>query len=213
MKARAAIWNLVRALRLGTDEAILLPSYTCGAEVDAVLKAGAHVRFYRIDRSARIDVDSLPAISPGDRGVLVTHFFGFADSELDSICDLCREHGLFLIEDCAHALYSHHRGRPLGTFGDAAVFSLWKTLPLPDGGAVRTNGSLQVAADDPAALARTDAAGGQTRPGITPGRPARACRECSHETDGRSRNEARRPALEAWTRATGTVRFRVSILT
>jgi perosamine synthetase len=61
------------------------------------------------------------------------------------IADLCREHGLFLIEDCAHALYSTHLGRPLGAFGDAAVFSLWKTLPMPHGAAVLANVPLDVA--------------------------------------------------------------------
>ena len=33
----------------------------------------------------------------------------------------------------------HTFGRPLGTFGDASIFSLWKSLPLPNGGAVLAN--------------------------------------------------------------------------
>src|SRR6185295_8963011 len=41
--------------------------------------------------------------------------------------------------DCAHALYSRLGDRSLGTFGDIAIFSPWKSLPLPDGGLLVLN--------------------------------------------------------------------------
>jgi perosamine synthetase len=140
VKARNGIWQLIQALGLGESEIVLVPSYNCGAELDAVLRAPAAVRFYRVGRSAQIDVDDLrQAIEPRTRGVIVTHYFGFPQPDLRAIVELCRDHSLVLIEDCAHALYSTHLGRPLGTFGDAGIFSLWKTLPLPNGGAVLAN--------------------------------------------------------------------------
>ena len=140
VRARNGIWQLIRALGLQEPDVVLVPSYNCGAELDAVLRAPATVRFYRVDRSARIDVDDLrQAIEPRTRAVIVTHYFGFPQPDLVAIGELCRDHGLVLIEDCAHALYSTHLGRSLGTFGDASVFSLWKTLPMPDGGAVLAN--------------------------------------------------------------------------
>lgn len=145
-KARDAIWQTVRALAPGPGENVLLPSYNCGAEVDAVLKAPAGVRFYRVDREARIDLRDLRgSIGAETRAVLVTHYFGFPQPDLPEIVELCRSRGLLLIEDCAHALLSSPGGRPLGTYGDVAVFSLWKTLPVPDGAAARANGRLSVA--------------------------------------------------------------------
>jgi perosamine synthetase len=136
-KGRNGIWHLVRALALDESEVVLVPSYNCGAEVDAVLRAPARVRFYRVDRTGLIDVDEFRrAIEPAARAAIVTHSFGLAQPDLSAVVDLCREHNLFLIEDCAHALYSTYRGRALGTFGDASVFSLWKTLPIPNGAAV-----------------------------------------------------------------------------
>ena len=143
VRARNGIWQLIQALGLQESDVVLVPSYNCGAELDAVLRAPATVRFYRVDRSARIDVDDLrQAIEPRTRAVILTHYFGFPQPDLDAIGELCRDHGLVLIEDCAHALYSTHLGRSLGTFGDASVFSLWKTLPMPDGGAVLANDAL-----------------------------------------------------------------------
>jgi perosamine synthetase len=137
VKARNGLWWLIRALGLDETDTVVVPSYNCGAELDALLKAPATIRFYRVDRSARIDLGHLQqAIEPGTRAVVVTHYFGFAQPDLAAIVELCRDRDLVLIEDCAHALYSTHQGRPLGTFGDAGIFSLWKTLPTPDGGAV-----------------------------------------------------------------------------
>jgi perosamine synthetase len=145
IKARNGLWELIRALGVQGSEIVLVPAYNCGPEVDAVLKAPATVRFYRVDSLARIDVDHLrQAIEPRTRAVVVTHYFGFPQPELPEIVDLCRDRGLFLIEDCAPALYSTHLGRPLGTFGDAGIFSLWKTLPMPNGGAVLVNGPLHL---------------------------------------------------------------------
>ena len=143
VRARNGIWQLIRALGLQESDVVLVPSYNCGAELDAVLRAPATVRFYRVDLSARIDVDDLrQAIEPRTRAVIVTHYFGFPQPDLVAIGELCSDNGLVLIEDCAHALYSTHLGRSLGTFGDASVFSLWKTLPMPDGGAVLANDAL-----------------------------------------------------------------------
>jgi hypothetical protein len=66
----------------------------------------------------------------------VTHYFGFP-AELTEVRPMCREAGIPLIEDCAHALYSSRGQEPLGVEADAAIFSIAKTLPVPDGGALR----------------------------------------------------------------------------
>lgn len=144
-KARNGIWRLMQALKLQASEIVLVPAYNCGAELDAVLRVPARVRFYRVDRRARIDLDDLrQAIEPATRCVIVTHYFGFSQPELLEVVEFCRDRGLVLVENCAHSLYSMHMDRPLGTFGDASVFSLPKKLPMAYGGAVLANSPLQV---------------------------------------------------------------------
>lgn len=139
-KGRNAIWHAAGALKLLPGDTILLPSYHCGAELDAILKTGANVDFYRVDRSARIDAAHLESlIREGARAVLITHYFGFPDPRLAEVLALCRARNLFVVEDCAHALYSRSEGELLGTFGNVAAFSLFKSLPAPHGGAVRIN--------------------------------------------------------------------------
>jgi dTDP-4-amino-4,6-dideoxygalactose transaminase len=116
--------------------AVLMPAYHHGVEVEAVRATGATVRFYRVDEQLRIDLDDLAKRmrTPDVRVVYLTHYAGFAQPvrEVKALCD---ELGLPLFEDCALSLLSRdERGRPLGSTGDAAVFCLYKTLPLPHGG-------------------------------------------------------------------------------
>jgi dTDP-4-amino-4,6-dideoxygalactose transaminase len=92
------------------------------------------VRFYPIDRSLEPDLAALAALCTGaTRALFVIHFLGWPQP-MAEIQSFCRSRGLLLIEDCALALLSEHEGRPLGSFGDHAVFCLYKTLPVPNGG-------------------------------------------------------------------------------
>jgi dTDP-4-amino-4,6-dideoxygalactose transaminase len=71
----------------------------------------------------------------GLAGVLTTNLYGLPDRvhELRSRCDRL---GIPLIEDAAHAIETTVDGRPIGTFGDAAVFSFSKHVGAPYGGIV-----------------------------------------------------------------------------
>jgi dTDP-4-amino-4,6-dideoxygalactose transaminase len=129
--ARGAIYQLFRALRGGT---VLVPSYHHGNEVRAIRAAGATIRFYPVDRQMRPDLDAIDRLCrPGVTALFVIHYLGFPQP-LGVLAPLCRERGVALVEDCALALLSESEGRPLGSVGDYAVFCLYKTLPVPNGG-------------------------------------------------------------------------------
>jgi len=138
--ARAALYRVVESLNLSSEKVVLLPSYHCGVEVEAVLRAGCEVDFYRINPNMTIDFESLlDKINNKTKAILITHFFGFPQN-ISSLLELCRKKNIFLIEDCAHALYSKFSdGEWLGTKGDFSIFSMRKTIFLPNGGAVRVN--------------------------------------------------------------------------
>jgi dTDP-4-amino-4,6-dideoxygalactose transaminase len=129
--ARNAIYQLIRALGGGT---VLVPSYHHGNEVRAIRAAGATIRFYPVDREMRPDLDAIDRLCrPGVTALFVIHYLGFSQP-LDVLAPLCRERGVRLVEDCALALLSESKGRPLGSVGDYGVFCLYKTLPVPNGG-------------------------------------------------------------------------------
>jgi dTDP-4-amino-4,6-dideoxygalactose transaminase len=72
------------------------------------------------------------------RAILAVHYFGFPCG-IGEIREICDRHRLYLIEDCAHVLHGEIYGQPLGTFGEASVFSWRKFLPIYDGGELVLN--------------------------------------------------------------------------
>jgi dTDP-4-amino-4,6-dideoxygalactose transaminase len=57
------------------------------------------------------------------------HLWGLP-CDMDDIVSVAERRGVAVIEDCAHALGAIYRGRPVGTFGDAAIFSFQTFKPL-----------------------------------------------------------------------------------
>jgi dTDP-4-amino-4,6-dideoxygalactose transaminase len=134
--ARAGVYHTIKHWLGGRDGVVVMPAYHHGVEVEAVRAAGARIVFYRVDRDMRIDLDDLRKKARGAdvRAVYVTHFVGFAQPIAEAR-DIARDRGVPLFEDCALALFSRTPdGAPLGSFGDAACFCLYKTLPVPHGG-------------------------------------------------------------------------------
>ncbi|MHB9036186.1 MAG: DegT/DnrJ/EryC1/StrS family aminotransferase [Armatimonadota bacterium] len=83
-----------------------------------------------------MDPESLLAnITPLTKAVIVTHLWG-QPAEIDTIAQICKEKGLFLIEDCAHGIGATWNDKHVGTFGDIGVFSFqdFKQLSTGDGG-------------------------------------------------------------------------------
>ena len=73
-------------------------------------------------------------LTPRTRAILVIHEYGYPHPHLDELIQTARERRIPLIEDCAHSLDSSTDDAPLGSFGDFAIFSLSKVLPVPAGG-------------------------------------------------------------------------------
>src|SRR5687767_8434310 len=133
--ARNAIYALAQQYGLaGAD--VLVPAYFHGVEIEALVAAGVRPRFFPVRKGMRVEPDDiLGAIGPQTRAVYLIHYLGFPGPAAD-VERICRERGLIFIEDCALALLSKLGDRPLGSFGDASVFCLYKSLPTPDGGAL-----------------------------------------------------------------------------
>ncbi|NCP17217.1 hypothetical protein CO134_02600 [Candidatus Kuenenbacteria bacterium CG_4_9_14_3_um_filter_39_14] len=59
------------------------------------------------------------------KAIMVYHQYGFPQ-DMDKILDFARDKKLIIIEDCAHAIDSSYKGKPLGTFGDFTIYSFSK---------------------------------------------------------------------------------------
>ena len=150
--ARNAIYFIAQQKNLAGAE-MLMPAYFHGVELEALLAAGVRPRFFPVHSGMRVDAqDIVRTLTPATRAVYLIHYAGFP-GPAEEVAAICRERGLYFIEDCALALLSKDGDRPLGTFGDASVFCLYKTLPTPDGGAVvLKEGTLEIDGVAPSAL-------------------------------------------------------------
>lgn len=153
--ARNAIYLLVKKMGLSGRE-VLLPAYFHGVELEALLAAGVQPRFFAVRGRMRVEPDDIiAALTPRTRAIYLIHYAGFP-GPAGEVQNICRERGLLLIEDCALALLSKAGDRPLGSFGDAAVFCLYKTLPTIDGGAiVMREGQLEISGVAPGRVGTT----------------------------------------------------------
>lgn len=142
--ARSALFHGVSALLQKRKNIILVPSYNCGEEIEAIVRTGCEPEFYRVDNSCRIDLNDLESrISNRVLAVHITHYNGFPQP-VKQITDICRRHGVKLIEDCAHVLVTESVEGQLGSFGDIAIFSPRKFLPIRNGGLLAINDDFTV---------------------------------------------------------------------
>ena len=104
----------------------------------SILQAGLAPVFADVDDSLMVTVESVrAAITPRTRAVVFVSIGGNS-GEIEAIAQLCRQRGLLLILDAAHACGSRLRGRHLSSYADYAVFSFQavKNLPTGDAGLV-----------------------------------------------------------------------------
>jgi dTDP-4-amino-4,6-dideoxygalactose transaminase len=113
--------------------------------VPPVLWRGATPLFYRVGEDAAVDLGDIRSrLVPGAKVLVVTHYFGFPQ-DMTAVRAFCDEHGLALVEDCAHCFFGEHAGRPVGSFGDMAIASSMKFFPAYDGGVLVARRALPLA--------------------------------------------------------------------
>lgn len=139
-KARAAIRYACDLMKIRQGNGILFPSYYNGSELDALISTGAEISIYRVDDRGKIDINDLQQrINPNIKLVYITHYFGFIQP-MTEVKRICKDYGLFLIEDCVLSLFSQDmQGTRIGSESDIAIYNFNKSLPVPDGGAAVIN--------------------------------------------------------------------------
>jgi dTDP-4-amino-4,6-dideoxygalactose transaminase len=136
-----ALHLALRALGVGAgDEVITVPN-SFVATAAAVALVGGRPVFADIGPDLNLDPDRLEAaITPRTRGIIPVHLTG-RPCHMTEILDVARRRGLFVLEDAAQAVGARLHGRPVGSWGDAACFSLHPLKNLyafGDGGMITT---------------------------------------------------------------------------
>lgn len=88
-----------------------------------------------------VDVTQLEAaLSDKTRAVMIAHTLG-NPFNLEAVTEFCKQHNLWLIEDCCDAVGAQYNGQPVGRFGDVATVSFYPAhhITMGEGGAVLTD--------------------------------------------------------------------------
>ena len=124
-------------LREGDE--VILPSYTFSSTATSIVLTGAKLVFVDI-RPDTMNIDETKieaAITDRTKAIIAVHYAGVA-CEMDTIMDIAKRYGLFVIEDAAQGVMSSYQGKMLGTIGDFGCYSFHETknYSMGEGGAL-----------------------------------------------------------------------------
>jgi len=124
--ATAALHLALRVLGIGRDDIVLASTFTFIGSVAPILYQNATPVFIDSDESWNLDPQllkkAIKELSQKPKALILTHLYG-QSAKLDEIVAICKEEGIYLIEDAAEALGGSYKDKALGTFGDMGVFS------------------------------------------------------------------------------------------
>ncbi|RLA60062.1 MAG: aminotransferase DegT [Epsilonproteobacteria bacterium] len=124
--ATAGLHLALRVLGVKKDDYVLASSFTFVASVNAILYQNAKPIFVDSDESWNISPSLLKrAIAEAakkPKALIITHLYGQV-CKMDEIIAICKEAGIYIIEDAAESLGASYQGQQSGTFGDMGVYS------------------------------------------------------------------------------------------
>ena len=130
----SALHLALLALGIGHGDEVIVPSFTFAATPNAVALTGAtpvfvdiEPRFFCMDPIA---VDA--AITPRTRAVMPVHLYGHP-AAMPTLMEICRDKGIYVIEDASQAHGAALARQPVGAWGDAGTFSFYATKNMTTG--------------------------------------------------------------------------------
>jgi len=138
----SALHLIIRSLGIKDSDEVITTPFSFIASSNAILFERAKPVFVDIRKDTyNIDYTQIEnAITEKTRAILAVDVFG-QPADWDELTKIARKHNLYLIEDSAEAIGSEYKGKPSGSFGDAAIFAFYpnKQLTTGEGGVIVTD--------------------------------------------------------------------------
>lgn len=140
--ARTALYFILKAMELEKGSEVLMTPLTIADMVNSIHTLGLKPVFVDIELNTFcFDIEKLrKAMTPRSKVILITYIFGIVP-DVTKIQEIAKEYDLKIIEDCSQCFDASYRGQFIGTFGEAAFFSLtnFKVCSSLFGGMIITN--------------------------------------------------------------------------
>lgn len=123
----AAIHLALRVLGIKENDDVLASTFTFIGSISAILYEKANPVFIDSDKetwnlSTKLLKEYLSTCKKKPRALIVTHLYGQC-ADIEEITLICKEYGIYLIEDAAESLGATCKGKHTGTFGDFGIYS------------------------------------------------------------------------------------------
>jgi len=141
---RIALLSGMISLGLIKGDKIILPAYLCDSAIKPLRDFGYKLIFVDIDEYLNIPLSAIKVvINEHDiKAIIIVNYFGFK-AKISPIIKFCESLNIMVIEDCSHSFLSHFLLSNSEIKSDMELYSMRKTLPIKDGGALRIKSSLR----------------------------------------------------------------------
>src|SRR3989344_6165127 len=132
--ATAALISGMKSLGINPGDEVIVPSFSHSADPNAISVIGATPVFADIDENTLgLSVKTIDAVkTPKTKAVLFVAAYGNV-GELEKIADYAKNNHLFLINDCAPALFGVYKNKSIASYGDVSVLSFFADKPITTG--------------------------------------------------------------------------------
>lgn len=137
-----ALEAALKALGVGPGDEVIVPAITFAATAYAPVACIARPVFADVSAAtACIEPESVKRLITRRTKAIVPVHYGATLADLDALAEISREHGIPIVEDCAHVPGAAWRERGVGTHGALGCFSFQTTKPMTagEGGMITTD--------------------------------------------------------------------------
>ncbi|MDA9642689.1 aminotransferase class I/II-fold pyridoxal phosphate-dependent enzyme [Nitrosomonadales bacterium] len=135
----AALQLGMLALDIGANDEVIVPNFTFGASINAIIHVGAIPVLVDVDPETwTLSLKAIEAaINKNTKAIMPVHLYG-QSAHIDEINKIAKNNNLHIVEDCAEALGGTYKKRLIGRDGDATCFSFFanKLITTGEGGMV-----------------------------------------------------------------------------
>ena len=138
---REALLSGLISLGLQKGDSVIVPAFMCSSAIEPLQLYGFKLIFIDVDSNLNLPIDKVRKIIKSNTTILAlisVQFFGFTQ-DIGQLIALCRKHEIKVVEDVSHSFMSQFLRNKASIKSDIEIFSMRKSLPILDGGALRVN--------------------------------------------------------------------------
>ena len=133
-KGRVSLYAILKSMGVGKDDEVIIPAYTCVVVPNPIIYLGAKPVYVEIDKASLcMDLSQLEkAITKKTKVIICQNTYGLS-ANVDEIVKIAKSQNLYTIEDCTHGFGGNYKGKPNGSYCDAAFYSMQWNKPFSSG--------------------------------------------------------------------------------